>query len=237
MTCFSCLFPVQVVADTILVSFFGSATWCRFLNSIHLNVLLVLSIFTGLCSCSSLFLPRILHPCKCKFQAWWATLWKKTQLLEVIPDLAQEKLKSSQIKRKSALIQSTLFKAIVLQLISLCQGPSAKCSFWNSEEGLGHLQRCSLESRGWRKSLPVQLDFLELLYLLQCPLLTLPFPTQNLWVPLPSGHLNPLWAKQSALEVDSWLAEVVLGHRAPHFARHVQGSCVPVSLTENCQGN
>lgn len=67
-------------------------------------------------------------------------LYEKMQLLEVFPDLAQEKLKSGQIKRKSSLIQSTHFKALVLQLISLCQRPSAKCSFWNStEEGLGHL--------------------------------------------------------------------------------------------------
>lgn len=102
------------------------------------------------------------------------------QLLEVFPDLAQEKLKSSQIKRKSSLIQSTHLKAFVLQWISLCQGPSAKCSFWNStKESLGHLLRCSWRVMDEGKSFPVQLDFLELLYLLQCPLLTQPFPNHN----------------------------------------------------------
>lgn len=36
---------------------------------------------------------------------------EKMQLLELLPGLAQEKLKSSQMKRKSSLIQLALFKA------------------------------------------------------------------------------------------------------------------------------
>lgn len=45
------------------------------------------------------------------------------------------------------------------------------------------------------RSLPDQLDFLELLYLLHCALLTLvdPFPHRISWVPLLSGLLNLLW--------------------------------------------
>lgn len=41
----------------------------------------------------------------------YGPLCEKMQLLEVFPGLAQEKLKSSQIKRKSSLIQLAHFKA------------------------------------------------------------------------------------------------------------------------------
>lgn len=41
----------------------------------------------------------------------YGPLYEEMQLLEVFPGLAQEKLKSSQIKRKSNLFQSAHFKA------------------------------------------------------------------------------------------------------------------------------
>lgn len=233
MTCFSCLFLVQVMADTILVSFFGSAAGCRFLNSIHLNVLLILSIFTGLCSCSSLSLPRVLHPCKCKFQAWWTRLWKNAAFGSV-PWLGTGKVKiKSNKKGKSSLIQSTHFKALVLQLISLCQGPSAKCSFWNStEEGLGHLQRCSLESHGWRKVPSCPVGYLGAVVFSAVSLVN---PTLSHTESVGSSCwwiLNPLWDRQSG----GFMAVQRLCWAIEHLTSFSM-SRAPVSLPENCQGN
>lgn len=160
-------------------------------------------------------------------------VYEKMQLLEVFPDLAQEKLKSSQIKRKSSLIQSTHFKALVLQLISLCQGPSAKCSFWNSsEEGLGHLQRCSLESHGWRKVPSCPVGYLGAVVFSAVSLVDLTLShTESVgsscwWI------LNPLWDKQSG----GFMAVQRLCWAIEHLTSFSM-SRAPVSLPENCQGN
>lgn len=205
----------------------------------------VLGTFIGSCSCSSLCLPRVSHPCRCKFQAWWTTLWKNAAFGSV-PWFGTGKLKIKSNKKEIKFDSINTFQSPCLAINLPLSGdpmPSAASGIplkriWGIYWGV------PWRVMGEGRSLPVQLDEHWFLGAVLCSAVSLvdaalsqPWPPQNLWAPLALGFLKPLWDKQSAVEVDSWQADVGFGNRAPHFTWHVQGSCVPVSFTENCQGN
>lgn len=196
--------------------------------------------------CSSLCLPRVFTSMQMQIPSMMGhSVGKKKQLLEVFPDLAQEKLKSSQIKKEIKFDSINTFQSPCLAINFPLSGtpmPSAGSGIplkrvWGITE--------VFPGESWMKEGPFLSCWMNTLISWSCcifcsvPCLILPFPNPNLhriceflflvnsWIPFGTNNLQWRWI-HGMNQTLCWAIEHLISWGM---------SRAPVSLTEKSQGN